>query len=187
MNSNMKYLLFLVIAVVAVSVVVLLLKKPISTAGTQSDSDFQPSTNRELSFRSMVRSDGMTILQDVATQQELPQEESALLIRDLLELEQIWSLLYPNELLPFDATELEVSDAVLIMSAQRGSGGYALTVTKVIETTLDTITIHIDETIPGDNCIVTTVMTRPFELILIPHVNAKSIVIDKTITQNSCQ
>ncbi|MHC4924544.1 MAG: protease complex subunit PrcB family protein [Planctomycetota bacterium] len=66
----------------------------------------------------------------------------------------------------------------------RSSAGYTATITKV-EVSGSTITVHVTEQRPGQNCIVATVMTSPFHVIRVP-VTQGTLQENLTINVQNC-
>jgi hypothetical protein len=97
-------------------------------------------------------------------------ESRRLVIRDANAWAEFWS-----ELGVGDRPEVDFSrDLVVAVAAgQRSSGGHEIAVEQVAESNGE-LTIGVVETTPGPNCMTSSALTQPVDVVAIPRVNARS-------------
>jgi translation elongation factor EF-1alpha len=75
----------------------------------------------------------------------------------------------------FDAVSIPLPDfsgsmMVAVAAGTKPTGGYAIEITRIIETTNE-VRVMATETSPGENCIVTQALTSPFHVVKIPRID----------------
>jgi hypothetical protein len=97
-------------------------------------------------------------------------ESRRLVIREANGWAEFWS-----ELAVGERPEVDFSrDLVVAVAAgQRPTGGHEIAIEKVAQSD-GGLTIHVVETAPGPNCVTTTSLTQPVDVVVVPRVNAKS-------------
>jgi hypothetical protein len=97
-------------------------------------------------------------------------ESRRLVIRDANAWAEFWS-----ELGAGDRPEVDFSrDLVVAVAAgQRPSGGHEIAVEEIAQSNGE-LTIGVVETAPGPNCMTTSALTQPVDVVAIPKVNARS-------------
>jgi hypothetical protein len=97
-------------------------------------------------------------------------EARRLVIRDANGWAEFWS-----ELGLGDRPEVDFSrDLVVAVAAgQRPTGGHEIAVDRVSQANGE-LTISVVETTPGPNCVTTTSLTQPVDVVVVPRLNARS-------------
>ncbi|MHA1389678.1 MAG: protease complex subunit PrcB family protein [Candidatus Thorarchaeota archaeon] len=82
--------------------------------------------------------------------------------------EDLWQFLYSGHSHPPELPIVNFTSEMLIavFQGERGSGGYLINITRIIVTNTQYI-VYIDEPHPGENCVVTAVMTYPYHTVKI--------------------
>lgn len=70
------------------------------------------------------------------------------------------------------------NDVVAVFMGTRSSGGYGISVDKIIKRS-DAVTVYINETTPGKNCMSTDALTQPYQLVKVPKLDQKVKYITK--------
>jgi hypothetical protein len=97
-------------------------------------------------------------------------EARRLVIRDANAWAEFWSELGVGDRPAVDFTR----DIVVAVSAgQRSTGGYGIAVDRVGQAGGE-LTVEVIEIAPGPNCISTTSLTQPVDVVVVPAVNARS-------------
>jgi len=73
---------------------------------------------------------------------------------------------------------------LLVDMGQRNTGGYSIKVTSV-DISENYVVAHVNLMQPGQNCLVTDVLTNPYQFVFIP--TQKEILITERITLEECQ
>jgi hypothetical protein len=97
-------------------------------------------------------------------------ESRRLVIRDANTWARFWSELGVGERPEIDFSRNLV---VAVAAGQRSSGGYEIAVRRVSQANGD-LTIEVEETTPGPNCMTTSALTQPVDVVALPAVGAKS-------------
>jgi PrcB C-terminal len=97
-------------------------------------------------------------------------ESRRLVIRDANTWARFWAELGVGERPEIDFTRNLV---VAVAAGQRNSGGYEIAVRRVSQTDGD-LTIEVEETMPGPNCMTTSALTQPVDVVVLPAVGARS-------------
>jgi hypothetical protein len=96
-------------------------------------------------------------------------EARRLVIRDATTWAEFWSELGLGDQPGVDFSK----DIVIAVAAgQRPSGGHEIAVKQISQTSGE-LTIEVVETRPGPNCIATTSLTQPVDVVVIPRVNSR--------------
>jgi hypothetical protein len=97
-------------------------------------------------------------------------ERRRLVIRDANGWAAFWSELGSGDRPAVDFTR----DLVIAVAAgQQSSGGYEIAVDQVSDRNGELV-IEVVETSPGPNCMTTSVLTQPVDVVVVPRVNARS-------------
>jgi PrcB C-terminal len=97
-------------------------------------------------------------------------ESRRLVIRDANTWARFWSELGVGERPEIDFSRNLV---VAVAAGQRSSGGYEIAVRRVSQANGD-LTIEVEETTPGPNCMTTSALTQPVDVVALPAVGARS-------------
>jgi hypothetical protein len=97
-------------------------------------------------------------------------ESRRLVIRDANTWARFWSELGVGERPAIDFSRNLV---VAVAAGQRSSGGYEIAVRRVSQANGD-LTIEVEETTPGPNCMTTSALTQPVDVVALPAVGARS-------------
>lgn len=97
-------------------------------------------------------------------------ESRRLVIRDANTWGRFWSELGVGERPAIDFSRNLV---VAVAAGQRSSGGYEIAVRRVSQANGD-LTIEVEETTPGPNCMTTSALTQPVDVVALPSVGARS-------------
>lgn len=87
--------------------------------------------------------------------------------RDEESFERIWQLAYGEDGETMPEIDFDTEYVVGVFAGEKPTGGYAITVTKVIDQG-DMRTINATITVPGPGCITGQVLTSPFVFITVP-------------------
>ncbi len=90
-------------------------------------------------------------------------EARRMVIRDANTWDQFWSELGAGDRPDVDFTQNVV---VAVAAGQRSSGGHEIAVDRITQTD-EQLTIEVVETTPGPNCITTSVVTRPADVVVV--------------------
>jgi hypothetical protein len=97
-------------------------------------------------------------------------ESRRLVIRDANTWAEFWSELGTGDRPDVDFTKAVV---VAVAAGQRPSGGYEIAIDKVSQTDGE-LTVQVVETTPGPNCITTSSLTQPVDVVVVPVVAPRS-------------
>src|SRR4051812_40358459 len=97
-------------------------------------------------------------------------ESRRLVIRDANGWAEFWSELGLGERPDVDFTQNVV---VAVAAGQRPTGGYEIAVDRIRQAGGE-LTVDVVETAPGPNCMSTTTLTQPVDVVVVPSVAAKS-------------
>jgi hypothetical protein len=97
-------------------------------------------------------------------------ESRRLVIRDANAWAEFWSELGVGDRPDVDFTHNVV---VAVAAGQRPSGGYEIAVDRIRQA-VGELTVDVVETAPGPNCMSTTSLTQPVDVVVVPSVAAKS-------------
>jgi hypothetical protein len=97
-------------------------------------------------------------------------ESRRLVIRDANTWARFWAELGVGERPAIDFSRNLV---VAVAAGQRSSGGYEIAVRRVAQANGD-LTIEVEETTPGPNCMTTSALTQPVDVVVLPAVAARS-------------
>jgi hypothetical protein len=97
-------------------------------------------------------------------------ESRRLVIRDANTWARFWAELGVGERPAIDFSQNLV---VAVAAGQRSSGGYEIAVRRVSQANSD-LTIEVEETAPGPNCMTTSALTQPVDVVVLPAVGARS-------------
>jgi hypothetical protein len=97
-------------------------------------------------------------------------ESRRLVIRDANTWARFWAELGVGERPAIDFSRNLV---VAVAAGQRSSGGYEIAVRRVAQANGD-LTIEVEETTPGPNCMTTSALTQPVDVVVLPAVGARS-------------
>jgi hypothetical protein len=97
-------------------------------------------------------------------------ESRRLVIRDANTWGRFWAELGVGERPAIDFSQNLV---VAVAAGQRSSGGYEIAVRRVSQANSD-LTIEVEETAPGPNCMTTSALTQPVDVVVLPAVGARS-------------
>jgi hypothetical protein len=91
-------------------------------------------------------------------------------IRDANSWAQFWAELGVGER---PAVDFSRSMVVAVAAGQRSSGGYEIAVKRVTQAGGE-LTIEVEETAPGPNCVTTSVLSQPVDVVTVPAVGPQS-------------
>jgi hypothetical protein len=97
-------------------------------------------------------------------------ESRRLVIRDANTWAQFWADLGVGERPAIDFSQNLV---VAVAAGQRQTGGYEIAVRRVSQAN-GALTIEVEETAPGPNCITTSALTQPVDVVALPTVSTRS-------------
>jgi hypothetical protein len=110
-------------------------------------------------------------------------EARRLVIRDATRWAEFWSELGLGDRPGVDFSK----DMVIAVAAgQRPSGGHEIAVKQITQTNGE-LTIEVVETRPGPNCIATTSLTQPVDVVVIPRVNSRGWSFVEQQEVSACQ
>ena len=90
------------------------------------------------------------------------------------ELSKVWSVLFQNymEVPPLPKVDFKAFTAILVSMGEQNSGGYTINVKSIVDSKSEEKVI-VNESKPGASCMTTSVMTYPFQLIMLPKTAGK--------------
>lgn len=97
-------------------------------------------------------------------------ESRRLVIRNANAWAQFWAELGVGDRPNIDFTKFLV---VAVAAGQRSSGGYEISIQRVSQANGD-LTIEVLQTVPGPNCVTTSALTQPVDVVAVPAVGAQS-------------
>lgn len=102
------------------------------------------------------------------------------------ELAALWGLVYGKSQPSIPSVNFDVEEVLAVFGGTHSSGGYAIKVTKIIDTELAR-TVYIEQTEPAENCPVASSVTSPYELIVLPKLEgSKKLTHIDTVVTKSC-
>jgi protease stability complex PrcB-like protein len=110
-------------------------------------------------------------------------EGRRLVIRDANTWAEFWSELGVGER---PAVDFSRNLVIAVASGQRSSGGHEIAISRVTQTNGE-LTVEVVETAPGPNCMTTSVLTQPVDVIVVQGVNPKSWSFVERNDVRSCQ
>lgn len=105
-------------------------------------------------------------------------------IHDVATLEKLWQQAQISK--PVPAIDFTQSSVVLVALGERPTGGYRIDVGQAVKTQAG---IEISVTIrkPGDQCVVTQVVTMPYHFVAVPIPRDTSLSVDFIVNRNIIQ
>ena len=85
----------------------------------------------------------------------------------------LWRQMFPGQETP-SYVDFEQSMLISVFMGEQPSGGYDISVTKIIETR-DALKVYVEEVSPGVNCIVTLALTHPYQIVKLDYFNKPTI------------
>jgi len=103
------------------------------------------------------------------------------------EFSKIWKILFQNymETPPLPKVDFRAYSAILVTIGEQNSGGYTINV-KSITASKTQEKVIVNTSIPGKSCMTTSVMTYPFQLIMLPKTNGQ-VSFEKKETTYECE
>lgn len=110
-------------------------------------------------------------------------EEGQKIIKNKSEWQELWNSMFSNQTEKTSPIQVDFKKYLLVavFSGQKETGGHAIRVESV-QNQKDKIVIKVVETSPAENCILTPVLTSPFEIIKIEKSN---LPIEFSITKSA--
>lgn len=94
-------------------------------------------------------------------------------IRTESEFASLWTALHADDEMPVPHVDFEAHDVLAVFEGEKMSGGYDISVVSVMTKDDGTLAVTILHEEPGASCLTTSVITSPFELVVVPKVEAK--------------
>lgn len=165
----MKQLIYLLIGVMFLSC-----KPTQSTTENRSKNSTEQDTNLETSSPSGFKEISFTTLAEGNNGGFL--EQKNVVVKSEEKLQEIWNEAYSNFMKkpPLPKINFETSVVVLVAIGERNNGGFSVKVASVTEHE-NNLMIIAEENIPNDNCVTTSMISYPYEIIEFP-VTHKKIV-----------
>jgi len=97
-------------------------------------------------------------------------ERANYVIRDVGGWQNLWYRMYPEETAPA-LPEIDFTRNMVIaaLSGMRATGGYSTRIVRIVET-IDKLKVSIDETSPGENCVLTMAPTSPHHIVKVARI-----------------
>ncbi|HYE23364.1 MAG TPA: protease complex subunit PrcB family protein [Candidatus Paceibacterota bacterium] len=89
------------------------------------------------------------------------------LIQSQEELESALTLIHGNERPSLPPVDFEKNEVLAVFDGTHSTGGYDIQVAEIVDSQL-TRTVHIKHLHPDENCSVPSVITSPYELVIVP-------------------
>lgn len=94
-------------------------------------------------------------------------------VRTAEELGVLWEAIHEDDMMPVPFVDFEAHDVLAVFEGERPSAGYDISVLSVEHGSDGTLTVTILHEEPGNTCMTATVITSPFELVVVPKIDAK--------------
>lgn len=94
-------------------------------------------------------------------------------VRTQEELAQLWEAIHEEDMIPVPFVDFEAHDVLAVFDGERPSAGYDISVVSVEHAPDGTLKVTILHEEPGNTCVTSSVITSPFELVVVPKVDAK--------------
>lgn len=104
-------------------------------------------------------------------------------IRTEPEFEKLWGMLHEDDGMPMPTVDFDAHDVLAVFDGERSSGGYDISVVSIEETPEGTLAVTILHEEPGASCLTTSIITNPFELVVVPKSEAPLVAKDLTNIQ----
>jgi len=101
-------------------------------------------------------------------------------IRTESEFAGLWAALHEDDDMPLPVVDFEAHDVLAVFEGMRPSGGYDISVRSVERTPAGELRVTILHEEPGATCMATSIITSPFELVVVPKSEAKIVREDLT-------
>ena len=113
--------------------------------------------------------------------------DTLMLIRNINDLNTNWKKLKSNMggAVKIPVVDFSKHNIIIVAQGMKNSGGYSVDI-KSVNVTANNVIVNADFNKPGKNCIVTDVITYPYEVIKIPKVN-KMVLLNKKEITNDCK
>lgn len=114
-------------------------------------------------------------------------EQTRLLITNSSEWEQFWRQVYDSRTPVPEMPTIDFGNHVVVAAGMggRNTGGYAIAVESVAVAG-DTLYAKVQETSPGEGCMVTQALTQPVHAVRVPAGNATTLVTVERTSTNQC-
>jgi hypothetical protein len=113
-------------------------------------------------------------------------EPMQLIIGSRSEFEELWRLVHsgrrPSPPLP--DIDFNIVNVVLVALGEKKSGGFEVTVRRAYRDG-ESVVVVVDGSEPGDRCVVSTGLTQPLDIVLIPRIEAEH-EFEMSIEKQSC-
>lgn len=108
-----------------------------------------------------------------------------LVIRDQESWREAWTTLYigmsPSAVPP--TVDFTRSTVILVALGSRSTGGYDITVSRVARDA-NVVYVQVTSTSPGDRCFTTQAFTQPVDVIVLPHVVAEAVFVERKLVRD---
>jgi hypothetical protein len=94
-------------------------------------------------------------------------------IRTEEELAVLWGAIHEDDTMPVPYVDFEAHDVLAVFQGERPSAGYDISVVSVEYTSEGTLKVTVLHEEPGNTCMTSSVITSPFELVVVPKSDAK--------------
>ncbi len=104
-------------------------------------------------------------------------------IRNEDEFASLWLALHSDDSMPVPVVDFEAHDVLAVFEGERPSAGYDISIVSVMDQGDGTLAVTILHEEPGATCITNSVITSPFELVVVPKLDLKISREDLTTTR----
>lgn len=94
-------------------------------------------------------------------------------IRTEEELALLWKTIHEDDEMPVPFVDFEAHDVLAVFEGERPSSGYDITVVAVENAPDGTLKVTVLHEEPGNTCMTSSVITSPFELVVVPKSDSK--------------
>jgi len=126
--------------------------------------------------------------QPVHNGQFTPLEKTQVVLRSQEDFEHFWEQLHASTSPPPERPHVNFAAqaVVAIVLGERNTGGYDVAVKEVTRSDDGTrVNVHVRETKPGDDCMVSAVLTSPYVLVAIEN-PGDEVTVSQSVTTRSC-
>lgn len=108
-------------------------------------------------------------------------------IKNMDQLQALWTLVYGGEAPPLPQVDFAKNEVLAIMDGSHATAGYDIRVVSVTDKELERV-VAIEHTAPAPECAVTTMLTSPFEIIVLSRMpDGLTLQHEDSLTITPCQ
>jgi len=94
-------------------------------------------------------------------------------IRTEPEFASLWNMMHEGDDVPVPVVDFDAHDVLAVFEGERPSAGYAISIMSVETTEAGELKVTLLHEEPGATCLTSQVITSPFELVVVPKIDAQ--------------